>query len=192
MININSPGIILKNSPLLTGARLLIILTREYGILRCLSNKNLNDNTFSLIEFILKKSKSSLYRIVDFSILNSNSILRERYDLLKSACEICNILLKSQLPEKPSHQLYDLALAYLLNLHKVENQNVLISSFYLKFLKTEGILNEDFNFFSETEKIILKNLLNIRNFSEFSNFAKESNLALKEKIFKCERGDSNP
>jgi len=99
------------------------------------------------------------------------------------------IILKTQLPGKPSPKLYELLLAYLSQLPNFTDVTPLMTSFYLKLLTHEGLVSwaspSDFPLsVSDREWSQLKHLALIRSFKEMHsiNLSPELGHKIKDQL----------
>lgn len=136
-------GLLIQAIPYLGSQKILKILTPQDGLVTLMvKNKSLLPLTdpFLIAEWVFKKGNSSLYRLLDASLINPLSHLRSSYTSLMAAGEIGQALLRSQFPEKKGGGLYALAISYLQKISSFSNPAILSSSFYLKLLMHDGLL----------------------------------------------------
>jgi DNA repair protein RecO len=140
-------GILLQT--LLYGERDFIIklFTKERGLLTCFAKKRSSSANlfipFSEGEWLYRRGRSSLFSLMEASLLQAHLNLRVNLQALMAAGKIAELLLSSQLPEKPSPVLYELLRSYIsaLNVLKEDSfSHTLTASFYLKYLRHEGHL----------------------------------------------------
>ena len=73
-------------------------------------------------------------------MIDEHLILRNKLSSLQAAGQLAQAILHSQLPGKPTPQLYLLFRAYFKQIHAFEDPANLIVSFKLKLLKHEGLM----------------------------------------------------
>lgn len=95
---------------------------------------------FSFGEFTLYKHKSDLYHFQEGLLLENHLFLRNNLSTLQAAGKMVSALLKTQLPEKPGDALLSLILCFFQLLPNSHNPAGVLSIFYLKLLKHEGVL----------------------------------------------------
>ncbi|MBS3905346.1 MAG: DNA repair protein RecO [Simkania sp.] len=143
-----SEGLVLRVIPLNDTKRILTVFLPEEGILS-LATKTPSSSLNHLAtatapltcsDFIYRKGKHEVYRLLEASILEDHLLLRSCVNRLHCAGELAQILLKTQLPGKPAPLLYALTKAYLNRLQHSNNPYNFLTSFYLKLLKHEGLL----------------------------------------------------
>jgi DNA repair protein RecO (recombination protein O) len=212
---IKTQGITLRSIPYKERQRIVNIFTRENGVIslivKGLSQKNTSllafSSSFCLSEIIYIKKRSDLYILKDFSIIDDNLSLREDFSFINSAYLIVKAILDSQLHHKKAVSLYELLKSYLKKIPIFKSHDSLITSFLLKILIYEGLINikstcnlcyeeavviqkgeslcsshaNSFSHkFSKNEFINMQNLSTIRSFSDLEII--DTTLELKEKI----------
>ena len=148
-------------------------------------------------EFLYKKKRSDLFSFLDGTVLDAHLNLRTEWRHLQAAGQLCQLLLKSQLPGKPSPAIYTLFSTYLKKVSEFEDPAALVASFQLKLLKAEGLIAfsgqcsqchsesarylqrgetscarhaaPDALFLSEDEWTLFQNLLQVRRFENLKN-----------------------
>jgi DNA repair protein RecO len=142
----NVKGIVLDVLDYREKEKILRVYTREEGKLSLLikpkGGNYLMATPLSESEFIFQRSRGSLHVVKDASLINPRFHLRKSLSTLTSAGTLLQIILKSQLEEKPTPALYELLMSYLDHLPLSPNHSLLIASFKLKLLKYEGLLGE--------------------------------------------------
>jgi len=153
-----SEGIVLKALNYQENSRIVTLFTDDGGIIQLIikgiSHKNSDKLRLSSLltrgEYLYIKGRSSLYLFQDGTVLEEPLYLRERWGYIKTAGEIVQIILKSQMVGKPAPLLYQLFVAYLKQIPFFEDPNGLIGSFYVKLLQHEGVLPErQFSYLSQ-------------------------------------------
>ncbi len=129
---------------------LLECFTKEAGLLRFIvkgafgiksSKKNLCQ-PFTYGEYVYRPSKNSLHRLSEGKVTQPFLSLRENFEKLVAASELVRLIARSQMPDQPAPELFDLLKSYLTNLGSAENPAPFPGSFYLKLLLHEGCLPE--------------------------------------------------
>lgn len=140
-------GILLQTIPYLGNTRILKVFTQKSGLETFLA-KGVNKKSwtlfttpFCLAEWVVRPSKSEMATLIDASLLDSLSELKNDYTVLFFAGQIAKSLLSFQLPKKKSAELYTLLYAYFKKLSLFEDPEVLVASFQLKILLWEGLLS---------------------------------------------------
>jgi DNA repair protein RecO len=143
-------GMVLKATPYLENQTLLTLFTAEKGLISCLTKRSMQKvsasfSLFSLGEWVYWKGRSSLFFLKESSLIDGHFFLRDNLSRLLAAGKIAEIILFSQLPEKPTPALYALTTFYMRSLKQCPPQKhsfvSFIASFYLKCLHHEGCLH---------------------------------------------------
>ncbi|GAB4186219.1 MAG: hypothetical protein Tsb0015_03840 [Simkaniaceae bacterium] len=146
-------GIVLKNFTYREDQRIILVFTREKGLLKFLakglfarkSRKISLTSPLTKIECICTPPRSGeFYYFKDISLKDSFETLKTEYHYLEIAGKMVQGILKSQLPEKAAPLLFDLLSSYLRNIPLCQNPLSLLASFYLKILRHEGLLSLPF------------------------------------------------
>ena len=143
-------------------------------ILKGITSKNSCTIAFSQpfceAEFLFSKGRSELLRFHEGSLIDLHMPLRTGLPFLKTASSMINAILRSQLPGKPSPELYSLLSSFLKKVPLLSSQDTLLGCFYLKILKHEGNYHpyapEESNepSFSAPEKQRLIELMSLHSF----------------------------
>ena len=149
-------------------------------------------------EFIYREKSCDLLSCIEISPLSYYQGVRKNLESLEVACKMIKAIQLTQQPGKPAPHLYALLLKYLETLSTANHPEALASSFFLKLLRHEGLLDslshcsicrhplktlflsggeglckehasENSFFFDEYEQNILKKLSFSRIISEISN-----------------------
>ncbi|MBP9842341.1 MAG: DNA repair protein RecO [Simkaniaceae bacterium] len=185
----NVRGVVLTSFDYLDTKKILRVYTREQGKLTFIMHQkkgtSLPPPPLSEAEFIFGVSRGAFYTIKDFSLINSRLHLRNTFPLLKGAGELLQILLHSQLDEKPAPLLYDLLISYLDHLPLSPNPSLLIASFKLKLLNHEGVLSSSpFDPYKEEEWDILMKVTHLRSYQSLYQLTQtDSLIALADHLF---------
>lgn len=122
---------------------------------------------FCHAEYHVVRGNSDLCQFRDGAVLDEHFVLRSRLDWLRAAGSLTQLILRSQMPHKPTPELFSLYKAYLAQIPKVHNLEALTCSFLLKTLRLEGEFDEDqIDLFSSEERAQLSILLRAKKFSE--------------------------
>ncbi len=141
-------GIVLRSLDYKDRQKIITLFSKEVGmislILKGLTGRNTRllalSSPFCQAEFIYRKGTSSLYTFIDGTTINENLHLRSQFSFLQAAGSLSKGILSSQLPGKPAPDLYQLFSTYFKQIPSFQEPSPLISSFYLKLLKHEGLL----------------------------------------------------
>ena len=181
--------------------KITTLFTEEKGlitvIVKNLSSKKPHLLTFTtplcLSNIIYKKSKSDIYLYHDSHIIEEHLFLRKKLENITVAFDMVKAVLKSQLPHKQNPHLFLLFVKYLKKIDENYCLNTLYSSFILKLLLNEGILNlhalekpeslKSFgNNFTQEELPILQKITYTTSFQSLKNIEISDNF--KEKVKK--------
>ena len=91
-------------------------------------------------EYHFRRNNSELLRFHDGSLIDEHLNLRQSYSTLQAAGALAHAVLTSQMPGKPSPALFVLYKSYHKQVPCFSDPAALLSSFYLKLLKYEGLL----------------------------------------------------
>ncbi len=183
-------GIVLQTRDYREREKIITMLSEQSGVINLIvkgiSSKSYDKNAcaqlFCRADYIYRRGRSDLFRYIDATLIEPHHYLRNALSTLKCAGSLGHIILKSQMPGKPSPQLYQLFRSYLQKLKTAHNFEALLTSFYLKLLKHEGIafLHEaKKRSFSESELSLFNHLADIRSFSEIENLSVSLDLRIK-------------
>lgn len=150
MQKIRVEGIITRASPFGENDRILSLFTPEYGLIKLyvkgayLSSKNKGSSTnpLNIVEAVCTQGRSELYSCYQIEAINQQISLRQNIDVLEAACDMLNTINTTQLPGKAALKLYQLLLIYLKALPNITQPLILSTSFRLKTLRSEGLLND--------------------------------------------------
>lgn len=149
MIFEKTQGVTLQSIPFEEKARIITVFTKENGlislIIKGISQKKPSlitlCNPFCLADFIYLKGRSDIFFLKDATILNEHLFLRKNLEYISSAYSMAKAILDSQLPHKPSPDLFLLFLKYLEKIPSFASQENLVCSFLLKLLNHEGLIH---------------------------------------------------
>jgi len=133
--------------------QIVTVFSFEIGLLKFIVKKGnstkhgLKNTPLTKAEFVYTQGKSELFKLKELSGLNHYLTLRKNLRHLDTACECLRAIRASQMLHKPAPDLYGLLEAYLDRIPLIHNLPNLESSFKLKILRHEGILDmeEGFN-----------------------------------------------
>lgn len=94
---------------------------------------------FNKAEFLYAKKHSELFPCQEVTVKDTPTRLRNSLPILEAACGISRAIISSQMPLKPSPQLYELFNIYLKYLTKSLAPENIAASFYLKLLRHDGL-----------------------------------------------------
>ncbi len=85
-----------------------------------------------------KTKKGEIHSFKEAKVINPHLDLRDSYDALQVGIKLLDLTAKSQLPEEPSPQIFQLLLTFLKKIPEFKNPWILSSSFILKLLILSG------------------------------------------------------
>ena len=143
-------AIVLKATPYEEDGKILKIFTGDVGVISVIVKKLRKKETFwqtltsplARGEFHLTRRQSDLYTLNEASLIDAHFEIRNDLTKLDAACSILRTILSSQYPEKPSPELYLLAITYLKKLKTFKDPLLLALSFQMKLLNYEGLFPE--------------------------------------------------
>lgn len=141
-------GIVLRSLPYQDKNRIVTVFTNCYGILQFIIKGISAKRTDKLAlssplcqgEYLFYRGKSSLMHFVDGSVLSEHLQLRTKMQHIQAAANLVQIILTSQLPDKPAPKVYQFFYKCLRAIPYFEDTAVLTNSFCIKLLKQEGLL----------------------------------------------------
>lgn len=148
MTNIQTEGIILNATPYQDHHHITTLFTAKLGVARLFvrgTNRS-RHHSHALVtpltrgDFLLASGKNSLFRLKDGVITHPYLSFRESAPRLQVACAMARALLATQYPLKPAPALYQLLTRYFDQLAHSSSPKQLLSSYYLKLIKHEGLL----------------------------------------------------
>ncbi|EKE07974.1 MAG: DNA repair protein RecO [uncultured bacterium] len=128
-------GLLLQSIPYLGQQKILKVFTKKEGLLSFFTKKTAL-TPFCLAEWSYRDTEKELLSLQEAHLLDPLLELKEDYATLRAAGSIANNLLVTQMPNKNSEALFELAYLYLKKLTK--SPDVLPASFTLKLLVHEG------------------------------------------------------
>jgi DNA repair protein RecO (recombination protein O) len=180
-----SEGVVLKSILFKESDRIITLFTQNNGIVSLLIKKFRPYTALATPlccgEFLYNMGKTDLYLFQDGHIINDHFALRGSFTLLSAAGSMAASLIHSQLPGKPSPELYTLFLAYLKCLPLLANSKNLVASFILKLLTHEGILSwESYEVFplpiKKEDWCYLKQITLCRSFNQIAELSVDLNV----------------
>ena len=146
---IKDTGITLQATAFREKDRILKVLTRQRGVVsliikRISPKRNILARLaapFSFGEFVYKTGRGEIGLLLEGDLQQANLALRQKLIFLKTAQNMCQVILKTQMPHKPAPALFLLLKSYLAQIPIFTDLAVLLSSFKLKILLYEGLLS---------------------------------------------------
>ena len=187
-------AIVLRSFIFKDNQKILTLFSENAGIasmiLKGLTSKKSCTMAFSQpfceAEFLFSKGSSDLLKFREGSIIDLHLPLRNSLGFIKTASAMNNAILRSQLPGKPSPELYALLSSFLKQIPFFSSQETILACFYLKVLKHEGSYHplasegENTPLFSEIEKRTLIELMTLHSFLKLQSQEKISAEFLKK------------
>jgi len=178
----NIIGVVIQALTFQEHDRIVSIFTAEEGIAKLvvkgamLPKKGQGSSTtpLTLIEAICTKGRSELYSCRELSVLESNVKLRQNLKTLEAACDMVQVIASTQFPGKASPELYALFTMFLSKLPSAPHPTAVSTSFRLKTLRYEGLLDLSIleeGVFNAIERELLKELAFGRDFNLLANLA---------------------
>ena len=140
-------GILLKVIPFQDYDQILVFFTLEAGLIKVLFRGSRSKRRGLLglcmpltrVEVIYKEKRGEIYIGCDIALLDSYRSLRKNLTHLNAACDLLQILYRSQWVGKPAPLLYALLKSYLEKIPFTADPQQFTASFRLKVLKHEGV-----------------------------------------------------
>ncbi|MES2345414.1 MAG: DNA repair protein RecO [Chlamydiota bacterium] len=161
-------GITLRSQEYQEKSRIISIYTAPLGLIQMIIKKVSTPRLMSLstpftyAEFHYHRGRSNLFRLLEGSPIDEHLYLREKLNSLKAAGHMTAALLHLLLPESSDPPLYALYKTYLKQIPSFEDTAPLLTSFYLKLLSHEALL--EWHTFSPTDRPLAEALANARSF----------------------------
>lgn len=171
MNDIVTEGVVLRVTPFKEHDQIASLFTLQEGKLQIITSRAGKKSAAPLnplmrIEMHLKGASGSLYRVSNYSLLDSYLGLRQQYTLLTNGCMLLKAIDLSQQGQKSAPKLYQLLMFYLNKLHELKQSEVGLSSFYLKILRHEGLfVLRLFDGMSDEERTIITFLAHVLDWS---------------------------
>ncbi len=142
-------GLILKTLKFQEYDQIISSFTPGDGILKLFVKQALNQKRrkgpiltpFSRVEFIYRPTKGEFCACQEISLLNSHFHIRNTLETLEAAADMLQATLATQMPNKAAPAVYQLLVRYLEKLPFIQPPEILSSSYRLKILQHEGLLN---------------------------------------------------
>lgn len=138
-------GIILRCTPLRDVSWISAAYTKELGLVSFVTPKSKAARAavqpYSRLELVLRAAKNSeLFRLVDYSPLDAFLSVREELIRMRAAALCSGVLLKSQMPGKPSAPLFITFCRHLEKIAQSKEPTRISAQFLIKLLKHDGLL----------------------------------------------------
>jgi DNA repair protein RecO len=168
----SSKALVLRSLFFKDNQKILTLFSERFGLISLVmkgcSAKGSLSEPFCEAEYFFTKGSSDLRKYHDGSIIDLHLPLRNKLSYLKTASTMTKAVLTSQLPEKHSPHLYGLLSSFLKQVPHFPSQETLLSCFYLKFLRHEGLYHKDcfLDSISLEERQVLAKLAYLQSFDE--------------------------
>lgn len=141
-------GLVLK-SQMHQESNCIITIFSEKGLTNVFVKKGLGKHNkhrtniipITLIEIIYENKQNYLKVLKDSSLINNYQKIKSNYDNIMTAGNLISAILDSQWPEKPAPLLFSLLINLLENVPIFKNKKLLLSTFLLKIMKHDGLLD---------------------------------------------------
>jgi DNA repair protein RecO len=167
----SSKAIVLRSLFLKEQQKILTLFSEQFGIISLIIQKrgkqaSCLSEPFCEGEFFFRTGSADLRKYHDGSILDIHLELRSQLSYLKTASAMAKAITTSQIPEKASSPLYALFSAFLKNIPRFTLQETLLTCFYLKILRHEGLYHKDCELseISKEDQEILNKIAYLQNF----------------------------
>jgi DNA repair protein RecO (recombination protein O) len=142
-------GIILRVIPFRDYDQILTLFTQEAGLIKVLykgsrsKRRGLQGVCLPLnkVEVVYREKNSEIFICQEMTLLDSYAALRRTLSHLEAACDLLQVMARSQLVGKAAPQLYALLCFYLRKIPLTPDLKVSVLSFRLKLLIHEGLAN---------------------------------------------------
>ncbi len=146
---LQTEGIVLSSISFKESDRLVTLLTQDFGLLKFyMRGVNRPKNKYfalkeplSHFECVFREKRGDFHLFLEGKLLHSFMDIRSSYPHLMSSFELIRCLLKTLMPAVAHPEIYLLFKKYLMQLKNFKDPTILVSSFYLKLLLFEGLLN---------------------------------------------------
>ncbi len=170
----SSKALVLKSLFFKDNQKILTLFSERFGMISLVMKgcsaplKGSLSEPFCEAEFFFTKGSSDLRKYHDGSIIDLHLSLRGKLSYLKTASAMTKAVLTSQLPEKHSPHLYALLSSFLKQIPHFSFQETLLTCFYLKFLRHEGMYHKDCSLpsLSSEEQKTLAKIAYLQSFDE--------------------------
>ncbi|MBX9923348.1 MAG: DNA repair protein RecO [Rhabdochlamydiaceae bacterium] len=167
----SSKAIVLRSAYLKEQQKILTLFSEQFGVISLVIQKRAKQahclsEPFCEGEFFFWPGSSDLKKYHDGSILDLHLGLRNQLGYLKTASAMAKAISTSQMPEKASLPIYALFSSFLKQIPRFPLQETLLTCFYLKILRYEGLYHKDCEFsdISKQNKELLDKIAYAQNF----------------------------
>lgn len=162
----SATGIVLNGHPYGDYGLLAVVFTENHGLLKFAlpyqrASKNKWQGLFQPLQEVELQFASTLKEVEtvkNASLLSSNLQLRNSFETLEAASLMAQALIKTQVPGEASPALYALFKRYLSLLPEAPHPKMLLTSFRMKLLMHEGLLDTNALLSSEQNLLIALSL----------------------------------
>jgi DNA repair protein RecO (recombination protein O) len=145
----HTEGIVLRITKYGEGDQIASLFTADHGLIKLIVKGGLSIrrkqasplSPLTRVEVLYKNGKSELHVCTEATPLERFQREEQSYAQLEAACLLARAIDQSQLLEKPAPQLYALLITYLRGLQHSPQCDAWVSSFWLKILKHDGLLD---------------------------------------------------
>jgi len=149
MTLLKTEGLILRSIPFKDYDQILTLYTPGHGLISAIvkaarsQKRGLSSaiSPLNRVDLVFKKGKQELHSCRELSVLNHHLFLREKSDSIRVACEFAQAIRTSQLPEKPSPELYTLLIKMIERIPDSKSLSSLLTAFRLKVVRHDGLLH---------------------------------------------------
>ena len=118
---------------------IITALSQTEGLISFISKGNFKNHMHTnynlcLVELVLVPTKSELFRLIEFKVLNHHLFLRDSFLKIKTAQMMAKVILQTQLFQKQSAFLFHFLLNCIRWLEEVTDMDTFFGIFLLKFL----------------------------------------------------------
>ena len=169
-----SKSIVLRSAFLKDKQKILSLFSERFGLISLIIKgcsspiKGSLSEPYCEAEFSFTKGSSDIRKYHDGSIIDLHLALRNKLSHLKTASAMGKAILTSQLPEKASPHLYALLSTFLKQVPLFLFQETLLTCFYLKFLRHEGLYHRECTLpnLSSEDHLVLSNIAYLQSFDK--------------------------
>lgn len=141
-------GLLLRSQSYLGRDKILSVLTPDHGLLSLMVKGRAGKwsgvtTPFVVAEWVYLRGKKELMKLIDATLLDPLSALKNDYAVLSAAGQMAQDLLRTQMPGKPAQAPFALAVACLQKLAEFKEPRVLAAAFRLKLLIAEGLFEPE-------------------------------------------------
>lgn len=186
MHEVSLEGIVLDVIPYRDNDLVVSVFTKDHGLVKLMLKGRKRRGAWSKLsrgEFLVTKGRGDLWRCHEAVVVDTYVSLRQSFEHLSCAIAFLDAVRRSQMPEKPAIQLYQLMLCYLERLPEMMCPQTLACSYYLKVLRHEGLLCVEDPLFTAEEQIVIVELAHGRSFAAMAATKVPELLFDKIKVF---------